>query len=259
MQKILRIAVFPPTPEESTLIAEAFPRNLYSIRKVTTVANIIELSIDEDALFDAVVIPYNLDSNLNALQLCTEIKNNRQTATIPVIGICAQDNPSIVISFYNSGAENVLVAPINAELAYYTVLALSTQRARTLEVFQLENEHKLLSQATIEALDAAREAILIFSTDLEIIFVNRACELLLNINPGKTQPRYNEFKRFFQILIKAHRVEQEHANVTKAELPAVSLARTDVPRIDNPPFAANLRIKTLHTQDRQEAGYAIII
>ena len=259
MIRIPRVAVFRPAESEAEEISQLFQRHDYSVRTVVNADEIHELAIDEGDSFDVVVIPMKLASGMNGVNACLQVRAHEEVSFLPILGLAHGTEKSVIQTLYDSGADVVQIAPVDADLFYLQVSALARQKKAFTEYLRVQRETSGLSKSFIHALDSVREGLLIFNSNHEFQFANTNAKTLLGLPDEPTSDDGLFVDKNFRMAMETHEKHVRSYRHEPGEILPPTIVEDSVRHSSGAAFHAAIRVSTLSSDDGVVMGFAVAV
>lgn len=258
MLKIPRVAILKPSDDDLSWISPVFERHEYSIRTVLSAEEIVALANEESAAFDCIVIPPR-SSTGNSLNFLLQVKTRDELSSVPCLGLLGQKDRELMHALYGAGVDVLMSAPLDADMLYAQILALSRQRRAMGELLQRHFEDTGMRQSSINAFNAVREGIVICDHEFSLTFINSAGAQLLGIKPSHTLEQVQTSVSQFVPLMRRHSELMRASTNNSTETTDLSMYSVLTNRLDGRAFKAEARVTTLKGSQGQTVGFAIAL
>ncbi len=252
MISIPRIAVFKPEEGDITSFQKLFQRAEYSVRFVTRALDILELAEEEEAPFDAIVLPLLSRVGLHGIARINEIRSFAPLKGLPIIGLALSKDRGIVLAFAEAGIDSILFGPFDPPLLHIQIATVASYGARRDRDAEIRENDASLQSPLLSLLTDIPQGLCFFSSNWKLQYANRAARLLLGITTLEEGDKLAT--QFEAIAPKSHSGDEEgYENRFSMSLPStLSLTRA---------HGASIKVKARVTfsQSRylSHGGYAV--
>jgi PAS domain S-box-containing protein len=243
--------MFLPDREEMQLL-----QGLESMRDVE-LQTIAELDNEELEIIianppQAFLLPLRLQNNTSGMSVCLKLRGRDELRFVPIIGFTQTGEKNVLQAFYDVGADCILTAPYQPEHIPPQVRALHRRFQEFSTLNRDQREKGGVSSSLQEALDLARDAIVLFDLRGEPYYMNSRAGDLFGIERLPDAEAFNFVRDRLREGLAAHR--KRDANDRSASTAEVSLQRAD-----GRSFFAGLRTKTLYSRDGALFSFAMSV
>ncbi|MBX7136696.1 MAG: hypothetical protein K1X83_01845 [Oligoflexia bacterium] len=232
MSKAPTIALISPDDAGSGVIMPLFSRHDYELRPVVNLAELLAWPVSEQAELDCVVVPLRLRDGSSGVGACLQLKSNSVLTNTPIIGLAQTTDKPILQSFFEMGADVVLLQPFDADLLYLHIGSMTRQRRAFAETIQSLSVKISSKGEALDILNLAPSPMIVFSERLDLEFINNAALTLLGLEQQNGSQDALWIKENFEELIVNHRpsrpTPKNALGVEPAKLPAnLAVTRPD--------------------------------
>ena len=181
MHNPTHIAIFRPHDKDLENLRALLSRHSDHLSIVESLSDLRQLLHQPGRPLEVVAIPSRLSSGASGMSTCLSLKADPELSSLPVLAVALVRDLASIEALFSYGADLVIAPPFDAELAHLQIKALARQRRAYSEALAQIRDGLGLTQASIEALDCAREGLLVFDKQKQPLFVNLAARRLLGL------------------------------------------------------------------------------
>ena len=256
MNRIINLALLEPSGTETEAIQALFARQEYRLHPQATLADLLAAPAREDCPWEIIVVPLHLADGGSGIRACLQIKSHPALTQIPIIGLCSNHDKAIVQSFYEMGADFVVLSPFDPDLLRFQTAALQRQSRAQRERVEEMVSRTSLGQSALSILDLSREPLAIFDLQGQPLHLNDAALTTLGLIRGDEFPLPAAMQSNLEMLLERHQSRTRGKSGIGTEGALTSFPDQLVTRADGKPLKLAIEFFTVNSSGGQIAGYA---
>ncbi len=123
---------------------EGLKKHDFKVKKMDSFQNIIGQTVQFNA--DIIIIGKSYNSKLDGIELCSDIRKNPQTKTIPIIFIAESSEEYLQLAAYEAGCDEYVIYPLKNKLLKAKIYAIVNRYVPSIDIA----EHTILKFGHIE-------------------------------------------------------------------------------------------------------------
>lgn len=259
MVKIPRVALFKADETSASEQEDLFKKHEYGLRVVKRIDQVTELIVEEGDSFDTIIIPLQLYDGSSGITNCIQIKSDELLASTPIVGLSHSKDQAVIQAFFGAGADIVLNAPFDADQLYLQIGALCRLKRAFDEKLNREYQESGLIHPVMEGFHSVREAVLLWDTNYNVLFVNQSGRAMLGLSENYSNTELKQLGAQLKPFVKEHDSEMRLQPLEEHYEHRSTLTDTSVIRIDKRSFRARLTVTTLTRGPSDVVGYSMAI